>query len=151
VKISPLKANLTILLQVAVQRPESGPAFVPPRIFPESGDLELQGFLNGHTSRIPTSSQEHEDTSTSIELIQQTRKPEFSSPGVFKTVSWLFLGGWRVVMTSTKRSTKFFLFVVFGGRYGSTMENYPFCYLIFSFLKYLFLFEGNLFCKNLKY
>jgi hypothetical protein len=87
-------------LQLAAQRPENsggGSAFIPPRIFPDPAELNQQqsgllkaaeleqqsGFLNGHTSRVPTAvEQEEEDSSqASLELIQQTRKPEFSAPG----------------------------------------------------------------------
>jgi len=72
------------------QRPENGGGvgFVPPRIFPDAAELEQQsGFLNGHTSRVPTAGDEEEEDSSqaSLELIQQTRKPEFSAPGTDKS------------------------------------------------------------------
>ncbi len=89
--------NPNLSLQLAAQRPENsgGAAFIPPRIFPDPAELNQQsgllkaaeleqqsGFLNGHTSRVPTAVEEQEDSSqASLELIQQTRKPEFSAPG----------------------------------------------------------------------
>ncbi len=95
--------NPNLSLQLAAQRPENsgGAAFIPPRIFPDPAELNQQqsgllkaaeleqqsGFLNGHTSRVPTAAeeQEEEDSSqASLELIQQTRKPEFSAPGIGK-------------------------------------------------------------------
>ncbi len=95
---------ISLSLQLAAQRPENsgGAAFIPPRIFPDPAELNQQqsgllkaaaeleqqsGFLNGHTSRVPTAAeeQEEEDSSqASLELIQQTRKPEFSAPGIGK-------------------------------------------------------------------
>jgi hypothetical protein len=91
--------NPNLSLQLAGQRPENsgGVAFIPPRIFPDPAELNQQqsgllkaaeldqqsGFLNGHTSRVPTAVEEGEEDSSqaSLELIQQTRKPEFSAPG----------------------------------------------------------------------
>jgi hypothetical protein len=51
----------------------------------KAAELDQQsGFLNGHTSRVPTAAEEEEQedsSQASLELIQQTRKPEFSAPG----------------------------------------------------------------------
>jgi hypothetical protein len=94
-----LTTLISLSLQLIAQRPENsgGAAFIPPRIFPDPAELNQQqsgllkaaeleqqsGFLNGHTSRVPTAAEEEEDSSqASLELIQQTRKPEFSAPGI---------------------------------------------------------------------
>ena len=74
------------MLLLPVLTSQAGGQLIPQRIFPESSLLDKEtNFLNGHTARVPTAAAEEEESSVaSIELIQQTRKPEFSSPGIQK-------------------------------------------------------------------
>jgi hypothetical protein len=112
--------NPNLSLQLAAQRPENT-AFIPPRIFPDPAELNQQqsgllkaaeldqqsGFLNGHTSRVPTAVEEQEDSSqASLELIQQTRKPEFSAPGIAQaknTISVVFYFRSSLINWQTKQ------------------------------------------------
>ena len=96
------------MLLLPVLTSQAGGQLIPQRIFPESSLLDKEtNFLNGHTARVPTAAAEEEESSVaSIELIQQTRKPEFSSPGIRKRAG----KKWREKMAGKK-----------GGRAGSLL------------------------------